>query len=91
LIIKGGATSGAQRLADHLERTDTNERAELLELRGVAGETLADALSEMEAVGSGTRTKRPLYHASINTRADERMTPEQRMRRRLTGWKKTSA
>ena len=49
-------------------------------MRGVAGETLADALYEMEAVASGCpNCKKPFYHASINTRADERLTPEQRM------------
>ena len=33
----------------------------------------------MEAVAAGTRTTKPFYHASINTRADERLTDEQRM------------
>jgi hypothetical protein len=50
---------------------------EVLELRGVAGDTLKQALSEMEAVGSGTKTKRRMYHASINIRADETLTPQQ--------------
>ena len=74
MIIKGGPTSGAQRLFDHINRTDTNERVEVIELRGVAARRLCAALFEMEAVGSGCRTKRPFYHASINTRADERLT-----------------
>ena len=77
MVIKGGARRGAIELAAHLQRTDTNERAELKELRGVAAQDLEGALREMEAVGSGTRSKRPLYHASINTRADELLTPEQ--------------
>src|SRR5580704_19076753 len=59
-------------------RTDTNERAEVKELRGVAAEDLRGALLEMEAVAAGTRTTKPFYHASINTRADERLTGEQR-------------
>jgi hypothetical protein len=59
-------------------RTDTNERAEVRELRGVAAEDLRGALLEMEAVASGSRTTKPFYHASINTRADERLTEEQR-------------
>jgi hypothetical protein len=33
----------------------------------------------MEAVAAGTRTTKPFYHGSINTRADERLTDEQRM------------
>jgi hypothetical protein len=80
VVIKGKSVAGANRLAAHLERTDTNERADVIELRGVAGETLADALYEMEAVASGCpNCKKPFYHASINTRADERLSPEQRM------------
>jgi hypothetical protein len=59
-------------------RTDTNERAEVQELRGVAAENLRGALLEMEAVSAGARTGKPFYHASINTRADERLTEEQR-------------
>src|ERR1700722_14242298 len=60
-------------------RTDTNERAEVKELRGVAADDLRGALLEMEAVAAGTRTTKPFYHASINTLAHERLTDEQRM------------
>ena len=59
-------------------RTDTNERAEVKELRGVAAEDLRGALLEMQAVASGSRATKPFYHASINTRAEERLTDEQR-------------
>jgi hypothetical protein len=79
VIIKGKSVGGAKRLAVHLMRTDTNERAEVKELRGVAAEDLRGALLEMEAVASGTRTTKPFYHGSINTRADERLTDEQRL------------
>ena len=41
----------------------------------MAAEDLRGALREMEAVASGCpNCKRPFYHASINTQADERMT-----------------
>jgi hypothetical protein len=33
---------------------------------------------ELEAVASGSRATKPFYHASINTRAEERLTDEQR-------------
>lgn len=79
MVIKGTSCAGAKRLAVHLTRTDTNERAEVKEIRGVAAEDLRGALLEMEAVASGTRSTKPFYHASINTRADERLTDEQRM------------
>jgi len=78
MVIKGVACAGASRLAAHLTRTDTNERVKLLEFRGVAAEDLRGALTEMEAVAAGTRTKKPFYHASISSRADERLTDEQR-------------
>jgi hypothetical protein len=79
VVIKGTSCAGARRLAVHLTRTDTNERAEVKELRGVVAEDLRGALLEMEAVAAGARTTKPFYHGSINTRADEPMTPEQRM------------
>jgi hypothetical protein len=77
VVIKGSARGGAAGLAAHLQRTDTNEVAELRELRGVAAEDLDGALREMEAVASGARSARHFYHASINTRADEVMTMAQ--------------
>lgn len=79
MIIKGKSVGGARRLAVHLTRTDTNERAEVKELGGVAAEDLRGALLEMEAVAAGTRTTKPFYHASINTLAHERLTDEQRI------------
>jgi hypothetical protein len=79
VIIKGTSCAGASRLAIHLTRTDTNERAEVKEIRGTAADDLAGALKEMEAVATGTRTTKPFYHGSINTRSDERLTEEQRM------------
>jgi Relaxase/Mobilisation nuclease domain len=78
VVIKGTSCAGAARLAVHLTRTDTNERAEVRELRGVAAENLRGALLEMEAVASGSRATKPFYHASINTPAGERLTDEQR-------------
>ena len=80
MVIKGKSVAGAKRLAIHLQRADTNERVELKEMRGVAATNLHDALREMELIASGgcPNCKKPFYHASINTRADERLTPEQR-------------
>ena len=53
MIIKGTSCAGAGRLAVHLMRTDTNERAEVKEIRGVVAEDLSGALREMEAVAAG--------------------------------------
>ncbi|MBV9825331.1 MAG: hypothetical protein JO001_06620 [Alphaproteobacteria bacterium] len=78
MVIKGNARGGPADLAKHLQRRDTNERVEILQLRGVAALDLAGALREMDAFGAGLRTTRTLYHASINVPAHERLTPEQR-------------
>jgi hypothetical protein len=78
MINKGTSCAGAFRLAKHVTRRDTNERVEVKEIRGVVAEDLLGALREMEAVACGTRTIKPFYHASINTRSDERLTDEQR-------------
>jgi hypothetical protein len=78
VIVKGTSCAGASRLATHLTRTDTNERAEVKEVRGVVAEDLLGALREMESVAAGARTTKPFYHGSINTREDERLTDEQR-------------
>jgi hypothetical protein len=79
MVIKGKSVAGAARLAKHLERTDTNERMEVKELRGVAAQDLRGALAEMEAVASACpNCQKPFYHASINTRADELLTDAQR-------------
>lgn len=77
MIIKGGTRSGARLLAEHLQKTDSNEVVQILDVRGTAATDLEGAFREMTAVASGTRCKYPLYHASINTAAHERLTPEQ--------------
>lgn len=78
MVIKGNARGGPVELAKHLKRADTNERVEILGLRGVASLDLDGALCEMDAMGAALRTTRTLYHASINVPAHERLTPEQR-------------
>src|ERR1700730_14683791 len=79
VIIKGTSCSGFRRLATHLLRTDTNERAEVKEVRGAVAEDLLGAFREMESVAARTRATKAFYHASINTRPDDQLTDEQRM------------
>ncbi len=78
MIIKGGSCSGAGRLAAHLLRADHNERVEVAELRGTAAADLPGALADLAALSAGTQCRRPLYHASLNTRPDEVLTDKQR-------------
>lgn len=73
MIIKGSSRAGAAELSAHLQRVDTNERMEILSIRGTVARDLESALREMEAMASGTRCKNPLYHASINIPIHERI------------------
>jgi hypothetical protein len=79
MVIKGGSVAGAGRLSAHLQRTDSNERIEVKELRGVAAADLRGALQEIEAAAAACpNCRKPLYHASISPRAGERLSDPQR-------------
>jgi hypothetical protein len=77
MIINGGSRRGGAFFARHLTRTDQNERVTIAEIRGLAASNVRDAFREMEAVASGTRCLNYFYHANLNPREDERLTPEQ--------------
>ncbi|MGA9764534.1 MAG: relaxase/mobilization nuclease domain-containing protein [Rhodomicrobium sp.] len=78
MIIKGKAAQSTKFWSKHLLRDDTNEKAELREVRGVLAKDLEEALEEMRDVAKGSRChKNFMYQANINPRADERLTPEQ--------------
>ena len=78
MIIKGKAAQSTKFWSKHLLRDDTNEKAELREVRGVLAKDLEEALEEMRDVAKGSRChKNFMYQANINPRADEHLTPEQ--------------
>lgn len=80
MIIKGGPRSrkGGKRPLDvHLLLTDENEVVQVLDMRGTAATDLKGAFCEIEAVASGTKCGRALYHAHIDTARDEALSPEQ--------------
>ena len=77
MVINGGSRGNGEDLARDLLRTGADERAELIELRWVVSETLSGAIDEMMAVGSGTGSTRPLYHAWIKTTPGEDLTRDQ--------------
>ena len=87
MVIKGSARAAPGELAHHLLRVDTNEQVRVLGLSGVASLDLADALEEIHDMGAGSRSKRTLYHASINSGLDEQLTPQEQeiAIRRLAG------
>jgi len=64
-----------------LQRTDDgNERILVRRLEGIGSESLRDALLELSAMSAGARSRRGLYHANIDWRADEHLTDAQKIR-----------
>src|ERR1700674_1786026 len=76
MIIKGSSRAGPSQLSRHLQRTDTNERVEILQLDSPT-ENLGEALRDWQLLASGTRATKGLYHANIDPDARYTMTPEQ--------------
>lgn len=76
MIVKGGSRGGPQQLADHLQRTDTNERVEVLELQA-GTDDLAATLRDWQVLSEATRGSKGLYHVNIDPDARYDMTPAQ--------------
>jgi hypothetical protein len=79
MIIKGKSRGNGAQLGRYLVTPLENERVQVIEVRGVSADNVPEAVIEMDALAAGSRCDKPLYHASINTRAKERMTDEQRL------------
>ena len=77
MIIKGSARAAPGELAHHLLREDTNESVRVVAMSGVASLELKGALAELDGRGAGSRSKRTLYHASINTPIAEQLNADQ--------------
>ena len=78
MIIKGKPRGNGAQLGRYLITPGKNERVQVVEVRGTVALDVPGAVREMDAVGACTRSAEPLYHASINTPAHERLTDEQR-------------
>ena len=78
MIIKGGARGNGAQLGRYLVTPGQNERIQVIEVRGTVAGDVPGAVREIDAVSLCTRCTKPLYHASVNTPATERLTPEQR-------------
>ena len=76
MIIKGGSRAAPGQLAWHLQRRDTNEKVEILELQSPAS-TLGEAFRDWQILSEGTRGVKGLYHANIDPAQDYTMTREQ--------------
>jgi hypothetical protein len=79
MILKGGSRGKPQDLADHVQRTDTNERVVILEMNSGLG-SLAATLRDWQTLSEGTRGKNGLYHLNADPDARYDMTPEQWLR-----------
>ncbi|MEK7994699.1 MAG: relaxase/mobilization nuclease domain-containing protein [Planctomycetota bacterium] len=76
MIIKGGSRAGPRQLARHLQRADTNERVQVVQLDSPT-ENLLEAFRDWQLLSSGTRGDKGLYHANIDPDARYPMTAEQ--------------
>ncbi len=77
MIIKGGSRKSGAFFAKHLMKAEDNERVEITEMRGLYADNITEAFREMRLVAAGTRAENFFYHASLNPREDEHLTPEQ--------------
>ncbi len=77
MIVKGGSRKSGAFFASHLMKTEENERVSIAEMKGLYAEDVPEAFRELRALAAGTRAENYFYHASINPREDERLTPEQ--------------
>jgi hypothetical protein len=76
MIIKGGSRGGPSQLARHLQRTDTNETVEIVQLDSPTG-SLREAMRDWQLIAAGTRGSKGLYHANIDPNARYTMTADQ--------------
>ncbi len=76
MIIKGGSRAAPGQLAWHLQRLDTNEKVEILEIQFPTS-NLAEAFRDWQTISEGTRGTKGLYHANIDPAKDYTMTRDQ--------------
>jgi len=76
MIIKGGSRAGPEQLAKHLQRRDTNEMVDILELQSPAP-NLDEAFRDWQTLSEGTRGSKGLYHVNIDPAEEYVMSLEQ--------------
>jgi hypothetical protein len=78
VIIKGGAAGNVRWWQNHLQREDTNDRAEIKEISGLLATDLLTALREMQAIAGQSRSGGNfMYQANLNPEAHEHLTEAQ--------------
>ena len=76
MIIKGGSRAGPEQLAKHLQRRDTNEMVDILELQSLAP-NLDEAFRDWQTLSEGTHGSKGLYHVNIDPAEEYVISPEQ--------------
>ncbi len=71
MILKASQRGNARELAQHLMNAEDNERVELHAVHGFIGNTVHDALTEIEAISRGTKCSQPLFSVSLNPPKDK--------------------
>ena len=77
MIARGQIHSSGPKLAAYLTTGKEGERAELVELRGVAAEDIRGAFADLQHIAALTKAEKPFFHAHIRLPDDERLTREQ--------------
>ncbi len=77
MVINGKSGCSGGYWAKHLLKTETNERVEIKEMRGLYAEDLPEAFREMRLLAAATKARDYFYQANLNPTADEVLTDEQ--------------
>ena len=77
MVIKGASRRSIGFWSRHLSDDKKNDRAEIVENRGLAGDNLRDMMSEMQQDARITRAQNFMYIASFNPCAHEHLTEQQ--------------
>src|SRR5260370_2391508 len=77
MIAKGVPHAHGSRLARYLINRKNGERAELLELRGFAVESILDAFRSVHVMAKGTKCIFPFFHVSVRNPDGETLDHDQ--------------
>lgn len=77
MVINGHSRSNGAFFSKHLMKAEDNERVEVKEIRGLMAQDVKEAFLEMRMIAAGTGAKNYFYHANLNPREGEHLTPEQ--------------
>jgi hypothetical protein len=77
IIINSKSCSNAGWWANHVQKTETNERVEIVGFYDLSAATIEDAFSEMRLMAQGSKAENYFSAYNINPRADELLTESQ--------------